>query len=77
MSTTRCVCCDLPIESCGREAVRRMEAEAKITRAGLLGQKGWITAQFASRCAWCGEAIKPGDPIKSDDNDGWRGGCCA
>lgn len=54
-----------------------MEAEAKITRAGLLGQKGWITAQFASRCAWCGEAIKPGDPIKSDDNDGWRGGCCA
>lgn len=77
MSDTRCVCCDLPAESCGKAAEQRAQQSKREQDASTRLKPGVIDAQYDGRCACCGEPFAAGDPIKHSDIDhGWVAGCC-
>ncbi len=76
-TVTRCVCCDLPVESCGKATETRQRAQAARDRARLLGRDGWVAANYPGVCSRCGERFTAGTPIHRDLVDGtpgWR--CC-
>lgn len=68
---TRCDCCDLPVESCGRAAEQRQRANQRAERARLLALPGALPAAYPGKCADCGERFDASDPISRSD-DGWR-----
>lgn len=73
----RCVCCDLPLYSCGRTVEARQRAERAELRVVLLEQPGVTRAQYPGRCAICHEPVAPGDPIRPGrDEGGWVGQLC-
>ena len=69
MSVDRCVCCDLPLSSCGKalEQARRREEFARRQRA--LAEPGTFEARFPGVCA-CGERFDAGTPLRHH-GDGW------
>lgn len=71
--TTRCTCCDLPRESCGKAAEDRARAERFVERTRLLAQPGWIAASYPGFCSRCYDRIDVGQPI-ARWKSGWR--CC-
>lgn len=73
---TRCSCCDLPAESCGRELERRQRAELAERRHRLLELPGVTPARYSSTCGSCGDwTVKAGDPIAFHAG-GWVGLLC-
>lgn len=73
----RCDCCDLPVESCGRDAERQQLADLKAERARLLAMPGVIAAKFPSKCGSCGQRFDAGTPIIAHRGQGWRSlECC-
>jgi hypothetical protein len=73
---TRCVCCDLPIASCGAEIERRQRAEATVARLRALDQPGVFAASYDGPCI-CGEWFKAGAPITRGKQAGtWRAVLC-
>lgn len=73
----RCLCCDLPIESCGKQAEVRQRAERAASRAVLI-QHGWFEAQYPGKCATCSTWFAAGDLIRRDPTQlSWQGECCA
>lgn len=74
MPERRCVCCDLPVSSCGREAERRIAQAAAVERARLLARPGVIAARYAGPCFISGDRFEVGAPIiRVDGNSGhWR-----
>lgn len=75
MTARRCECCDLPVESCGREAQRRQDAERIAEFDAAFRRPGVIPAQFIGKCARCDERIRIGDPLRGAP-DGWIGELC-
>lgn len=67
---TRCDCCDLPVESCGKAAEQRQRAEAAQDRPP---HGKTVEARYTSRCAYCGEPMRMGSLITYDQEHGW---CC-
>lgn len=73
---SRCDCCDLSAESCGRAVeVRQMRERAQIRDA--LRARGWFPAQYPGACEGCGERFEVGDLININPASGWRSECCA
>lgn len=70
--TTRCDCCDLPTESCGK-SIEQAQRKADASRVSGMMQRGYVQAQFFSKCSECGDSINKGDPIKMSA-DGWACG---
>lgn len=56
----RCECCDLPVESCGKEIERKRRAEAAVAAptAGV-----WFPAKYQGVCSGCGDDFNTGDRI--------------
>lgn len=75
---TRCECCDLPAESCGKDLERRQIAEQRTLRAHLLTQPRWSLSAYPGQCSDCGEHFRAATPItRNPTDDGWRAACCA
>lgn len=67
---TRCECCDLPVESCGKALETRQRAEAKARRQrALASDPRAFPASYDGTCA-CGDRFKAGTPIVHTF-DGW------
>lgn len=66
---TRCDCCDLPIESCGKEIERKQRREAGVEEQRLLG-RGWFHALYAGQCSGCGTDFAAGELIKLQTTHG-------
>lgn len=74
---TRCDCCDLPVESCGKAAAQREAEVERVIREVVLLEPGTIEAKFTGPCKGCGTWVKVGDPIRLHEGD-WMGRlCCA
>ena len=76
---TRCVCCDLPVESCGKAVEDRQRAAAAAERDRLLALPGVFAAMFPGSCTGCGERFGAGEPIKRWSRDApgvYVGPCC-
>lgn len=75
---SRCVCCDLPVESCGREIEKERRRTDANERSRVLKEPGAIPAKYNGRCNGCGEWFPKGTPIRADSNeDGkWIAQCC-
>lgn len=71
----RCVCCDLPVVSCGKAVEARQAATVRYERERTLARTGWMPAQYPGVCASCGERFDVGEPI-ARHGSGWRAGCC-
>lgn len=70
---TRCDCCNLLPDACGKEAAKKQEAEAKQQRAELTA-RGWFVSRFPGSCRGCGEDFDPGALIHgTSDGYGHRG----
>ena len=65
-TTARCVCCDLPVESCGKAVEARQRNEDRAERVRLVKTPGAFFAQWPSRCVGCGDLFSAGDPIVRD-----------
>lgn len=61
---SRCACCDLPVETCGREASIRAAADHRARRERALDEPGVIAAQFRGYCSTCGTTYGKGEPIQ-------------
>jgi hypothetical protein len=70
----RCVCCDLPVYSCGRDAETRLR-QARQARVRQLLERGYTAASFPGLCGQCADPIAAGDPIVKRDGV-WVGGLC-
>lgn len=70
-----CVCCDLPIASCGKAAERRARAEQATERARVLALPGVFESEYPGRCGGCGESFGVGTPIRRGDLT-WTAACC-
>ena len=83
MSGRRCVCCDLPVEWCGRAAERRQQAEEQAEFTAVRARPGVIEASWTTRCVLCVGLIRPGQLIRPHPvgRDGllwvhaWEGDC--
>lgn len=75
---TRCDCCDLPVESCGKALEQRQRDEAMRERKRLMSQPGARPAGFFGRCGRCDEQYGIGAIIAPPDpgTTGWLGPCC-
>lgn len=75
---TRCDCCDLPVESCGRAVERAQLAQLVAERRRLLALPGVIAAQYPGACSGCGERFVVGDPIARHEGrwNAWRSLLC-
>jgi hypothetical protein len=60
---TRCDCCDLPVESCGKPAEDRARQADLAERRRLLALPGVFEAAYPGPCQACPDPIRPGDPI--------------
>lgn len=60
---TRCECCDLLPNACGKEAAKKQEAGARQQRAELVN-RGWFAAKFHGVCKGCGADFEAGTLIK-------------
>lgn len=79
MSEPRRVCCDLPVESCGKAAELLVRREAMLERQRLAQIRGAMPAQYAGTCGACGAWFAVGDiigPPPSGALIGWAGPCC-
>ena len=82
-TATRCECCDLPTESCGRAAEARLALEEGARQANLLRNPPWFTATYAGHCGNCAEHFESGYPIRVSTKRGaygrpcYIGACCA
>lgn len=79
---TRCDCCDLPLESCGKQAEARALAAERALNLRLLALRAWFPATYGGACGQCGERFEPGTPITSfmlrgDGGMLYRAPCCA
>lgn len=63
MSANRCECCDLPIESCGKEIEQHQIAEHAAANAELM-TRGWFPAKYPGECAACGSPFDTNDMIR-------------
>lgn len=72
---SRCDCCDLPIESCGKEAELRQRWDTQQARAQLR-LKGYFPALFDGTCQGCDERFTAGTLIRFTIPDGWTAECC-
>ena len=73
---TRCICCDLPLESCGAAIADRHAEEARARarrRAGIEKE-----AEYPGICVGCNTHFSAGSLIEYDpDAEGWRSlSCC-
>lgn len=73
---TRCDCCDLPVESCGRAAEQRQRAEQR-SELERLRARGYFAATFHGVCEGCGEHYSAGTLIVRTHPYGYRAECCA
>jgi hypothetical protein len=72
----RCVCCDLPVESCGKRLEDQEVALEREVRAAMLATPRWIAAKWGGTCQRCNSYdYSRGEPI-TFDGDGWAAGCC-
>lgn len=75
--TDRCVCCDLPIASCGKQVEDRETALEREVPAAMLATPRWFAAKFGGLCMRCGDYdFAAGEPITRLDNGSWAAGCC-
>jgi hypothetical protein len=65
---TRCDCCDLPVESCGKSLEQQQRAAARAERPP---HGATTAARFPGRCPYGNEPIKVGDPLEYDEEYGW------
>jgi hypothetical protein len=73
----RCICCDLPIESCGKAVEDHEEALEREVRASILATPGWRVARYSGTCMACRQYdFAAGEPITQVVNVGWAAGCC-
>lgn len=75
---SRCVCCDLPVESCGKSLeLERARTDANV-RSQRLEEAGVVPARYNGSCNGCGEWFPKGTPIRADPGeDGkWIAECC-
>jgi hypothetical protein len=72
---TRCDCCDLPAESCGRAIEQARRDELKALRQRALQQPGVVPARYPGTCPACRTPINPLDPVRRTE-DGWTGVLC-
>lgn len=70
-----CVCCDLPMASCGRAVEARQAAERRARREEFL-RAGAFPAQYAGVCDGCDDRFGSGALIRPTTR-GWRAECCA
>lgn len=61
---TRCDCCDLPADSCGKQLENQQRRDAAEERAHRLAN-GWHEAQYPGRCLRCAEHFPAGTAITS------------
>lgn len=76
---SRCDCCDLPVESCGKRVEAARVAADRAERARLLDLPGVFAAVYAGRCVGCGEGFAEGWPIRRYSkvaSEGYVGPCC-
>lgn len=76
---SRCDCCDLPVESCGKRIEAARAAADRAERARLFDLPGVFRALWPGSCAGCGERFAEGDPIKRFSKviaEGYLGPCC-
>lgn len=79
---TRCECCDLPVESCGKAAQARLEAAEREWLLRLVNTPPWFPAVYSGLCGECGERFAVGYPIRSSSKRGaygraiYIGACC-
>lgn len=71
----RCDCCDLPVESCGKEAERRQRIERN-SQLSELARKGFFPSQYGGNCFSCGLPFPKGTHIKAVMG-GYKAECCA
>lgn len=78
----RCVCCDLPVESCGRAIEAKQREDAAAERRALT-DRGWFAASWPGTCVECGTWFGHGTLIHEIVNTGllgqrqWVAECCA
>lgn len=72
----RCVCCALPLESCGKAAAEAAGAERRATARRKAGTE--TEARYAGICVDCKTYFAAGALIEYDeDAGGWRAlACC-
>lgn len=71
----RCVCCDLPVECCGKAIEEKALKAAANERSQMLVQ-GWSTSKYSGSCGECGRSFPPGELIRRTST-GWKAECCA
>lgn len=64
-----CECCDLPTESCGKNAEVAQADAVRAARLRALAEPGTVAANFPGTCA-CGDRYPTGTPIRYHP-DGW------
>lgn len=83
MTPQRCDCCDLLLDSCGKAAQQRQQAqhrrELAALRARLYATPGWFPARWPGVCCHCGDDFPPDTLIRADDvgRRHWVAECCA
>lgn len=70
-----CVCCDLPVASCGRAAEAAQTKERWVRRRQFL-QAGAFPAAHDGTCEGCDDRFRAGQLIRRMPR-GWRAECCA
>jgi len=73
----RCVCCELPVESCGKRVEQLRRREAMLERQRQAALPGAFPAAFPGWCARCGEPFGKGTVLRRAGGvDGYVAGCC-
>lgn len=75
VTTERCLCCDLPVESCGTAVAAAQAAEERAVRSRALEEPGVVAAAYPGNCATCGLRYAKGDPVGHTE-DGWSMTIC-
>lgn len=75
MPPDRCVCCDLPVDQCGKAIEEKRRAEEKAERDRALALPGVVAASYPGTCPTCSTRYSVGEPIRRTD-DGWSGVLC-
>lgn len=75
--TGRCICCDLPVESCGKAIEVKETALGREIRQAVAHTPGWSVAKYGGACERCREWYVVGEFITYDKNAlGWSATCC-
>ena len=75
MNTTRCECCDLPVESCGK-AAEQLQRRIRQQEIENLQRRGWFPSAYGGSCFSCSSHFTKGTMIKAVLG-GYKAECCS